>query len=176
MIIQQFHANSTSIELLQNRSITWRQMCWVVASLGCLSLSVALFWALQGAWIIFPFAGLEVALLAYLSLRVSSNSYHKQVVHIQESQIHIEWGAIYPKKNWYFEREQSTFIIHRAKHSLSPDHVELRDKSGQSLRLGEALNKQDIDQFIEIIRASGLYYQIKGRNTTKALDENEIFR
>lgn len=176
MIIQQSNAKTTSIQLLQNRSITWRQMCWVVASLGSLSLCIALFWALQGAWIIFPFAGLEVALLAYLTLRVSSNSYHKQVMHIHESQIHIEWGAIYPKKNWYFEREQSTFIIQRAKHSLSADHVELRDKSGQCLRLGEALNKQDIDQLIEIIRSSKLYYKIVGSNSTKALDENEIFR
>ena len=151
-------------------------MCWFVGTLGALCFSIALFWALQGAWMILPFAGLEIALLAYLSLRVCSNSYNKQVIHINEAQIQIEWGYMYPKKHWQFQREQAQFVIHRAKHSLSPDHVELCDKTQPPLRLGEALNREDIQQFTQLIRGSGVSYQIKGRTKIEALDEREIFR
>jgi uncharacterized membrane protein len=174
MVIIDTFADASRVQLLPNRSISWQRMCWVVIALGIVSFAIAIFWALQGAWIIFPFAGLEIGLLAYLSLKVSSDSYNKQVINIDSSQIHVEWGYVYPKKHWFFERDQSRFVIYRPQHSLSACVVKLIDNEKRTVRLGERLNKDDVDELIAWIRDSNISYQITGRTQINALNERDI--
>lgn len=48
-----------------NHSMSRKETCRVVAILGFFSLSVAIAFGFAGAWMVFPFAGLELLALAY---------------------------------------------------------------------------------------------------------------
>jgi len=170
LVIHQNIKDGFCIRLLPNRSASWKQTKYFVLGISVLSLSIATFWALQGAWVILPFAGLEVALLCILAHRVSYRTYHQQLLRVDDASVKIEWGYYYPKKSWLFERADSEFIITHPEHSLSPACVEIV-QADQALRLGVFLNKEDIDALVELIRNSGLRYRFKGSVKTVALDK-----
>ncbi|MEY3572234.1 MAG: DUF2244 domain-containing protein [Burkholderiaceae bacterium] len=50
--------------LKRNCALTPTQLLWIFGSLAMLSLGMAAFWAAQGAWVVLPFAVLEVLALA----------------------------------------------------------------------------------------------------------------
>jgi uncharacterized membrane protein len=49
--------------LKRNCALTPTQLLWIFGSLAILSLGMATFWAVQGAWVVLPFAVLEVVAL-----------------------------------------------------------------------------------------------------------------
>ena len=58
--------------------------CWIVfGSLACVSLIIAVVFALLGAWLILPFAGLEIAALALVLrwLRAHAGDFERVSVH-----------------------------------------------------------------------------------------------
>ena len=71
---------SIQIILKPNRSLTWRQSLLVMCALGGFCLSIAIVWTFVGAWLILPFAGIEVGLLALVMYLVSCSTYDKQVL------------------------------------------------------------------------------------------------
>ncbi len=157
------------ISLAPNRSATWAQTMFVIGSIGVISLSIAIFWAFQGAWMILPFAGLEITLLVFLAYKVCAKTYHIQILYLDKEEIRLEWGATYPKRKWLFPRSSTNFIITRPNHSLSPSKIEITHNTS-ALRLGELLNKADIDQTIKLLRKAGLSMKYKGTTQTIALD------
>jgi uncharacterized membrane protein len=75
-----------------NRSLSWRQSMWFVAAVAVFLLAISAVFAVRGFWLIFPFAGIEVLLLAYATHRVVYASYRCQVVSIDTSQVVVEKG------------------------------------------------------------------------------------
>jgi len=169
MVIHKHIKGGLQIRLLPNRSATWLQTKWVVAAVGCVSLGIGLFWAIRGAWVVLPFAGLEVFLLGYFAYRVCYFSYHQQVITIEDDQISVEWGDYQPKKRWVFQRDVSEFQINRPSHSLSPAEIFIHDRD-RGLRIGSLLNLEDTEQLINCIRHSGVYYQYAGVTRIHAID------
>ena len=46
-----------------NRSMSWHQNKQILAFMFCVNMAIALSWAAMGAWMVLPFAGLEIALV-----------------------------------------------------------------------------------------------------------------
>ena len=59
----------TVIKLSPNQSASWRETKIVITIMVLLVMSIAIGWTMAGAWIILPFAGLEVGLFAYFMYR-----------------------------------------------------------------------------------------------------------
>lgn len=133
----------------------------MVLLIGTAAFLVALYWTFKGYWIILPFAGLEVGLLAFLSYRVSLDSYHRQRIRLQESHIVVEWGRRYPKRRWRLQRENTILLVERPDHSLSPDILYLKDDQ-QQVRLGEKLGKEDIEALQQHLRGWRIPVRIQG--------------
>ncbi|GGO75213.1 hypothetical protein GCM10010982_39850 [Bowmanella pacifica] len=131
---------------------------------------VALVWSLAGAWLILPFAGLEVSLLAYLAYRVCRDTYNQQVLHIEPGHVVLTQGRYRTVKQWRLKRAQSSFVIYAPAHSLSPRQVELRDQH-QSCRIGEKLNQQDTEQLIDIITHLEIPYHMTGKTKITAMQD-----
>lgn len=69
-----------------NRSMGRRGACWLVLAVAGVSFAVAGTLALRyGAWPILPFAGLEVALLAFVIFRVQAVGHNQEVLVLGES-------------------------------------------------------------------------------------------
>ncbi|MEL7289923.1 MAG: DUF2244 domain-containing protein, partial [Pseudomonadota bacterium] len=55
--------HQVQLHLSPNRSATWQQTKHLIAAFALFISSIAIAWSLAGAWVILPFAGLEVGLL-----------------------------------------------------------------------------------------------------------------
>lgn len=164
------HKNRCQVCLRPNCSATWGQTKLLIAGLGSVALIVAAAWSLAGAWLILPFAGLEVSLLAYLAYRVCRDTYNQQVLHIEPGHVMLTQGRHHKIKQWRLKRAQSCFVISAPAHSLSPRTVELKDQH-QSCIIGEKLNQQDTEQLIDIITHLEIPYRMAGKTKITAIQD-----
>ncbi len=75
-----------------NRSLSWHGVLVFFAAAATVTLTVALMFAAQGAWMILPFAGLElIALAACLYICARKNN-EQEVIHIDQDSVKIEKG------------------------------------------------------------------------------------
>lgn len=75
-----------------NRSMSWRESMLFVLAVAALLTLVSVAFALQGLWMVLPFAGLEVAVLAYCTYRVSLAGYRCEVVSMDAARVVVEKG------------------------------------------------------------------------------------
>ena len=74
------HKHESVILTLQpNRSANWQQNKIIIMVMAAFVMSIAIAWSAVGVWIVLPFAGFEVGLLAFLMHRVSYSTYQKQI-------------------------------------------------------------------------------------------------
>ncbi|GAA6185106.1 DUF2244 domain-containing protein [Aliiglaciecola sp. 2_MG-2023] len=134
--------NITTITLSPNRSATWAEAKMIVFIMALCVLLIASIWALLGMWLILPFAGFEVALLAFLMHKVNRHCYSKQIITINPKTLIIECGIQYPIFNWQFERHKTHLSVIEAESSFDRPHMILTDEN-ISIELGQFLNQQD---------------------------------
>lgn len=70
---------TTIITLSPNQSASWKETKTMITCMVILVMVIALGWTLSGAWIILPFAGLEVGLFAYFMYRVCKQGFAQQI-------------------------------------------------------------------------------------------------
>lgn len=75
-----------------NRALGWYQSMGFVAAVGVFLLVISTVFALQGFWLIYPFAGLEIAALAYATYLVMDVGYLREVVCIDDKQVLVQKG------------------------------------------------------------------------------------
>jgi len=68
--------DSVILTLQANRSANWRQNKIIIIVMPAFVMIISMAWSVMGAWVILPFAGFEVGLLAFLIYRVSYSTYH----------------------------------------------------------------------------------------------------
>lgn len=143
------------ITLEPNRSATRRQTWWFLLLVAGVTFSVALFWALFGAWVVLPFAGLEIAVLSYVMLRVSRATYRMQVIRIRDDVVEVEEGEFYPVRRWRFPRPDTHVNVRDATTPVDPIDLQLHD-GRQHLALGTFLNQADRIQARDALQHAGL--------------------
>lgn len=87
-----------------NCSLSSKGMATVVIVLACLSLTVALAFALAGAWLVFPFAGLEIAAVAYAFYVNHCHAEDYESITIEGDQLAIEK---------HYHRSTTRAVFHR---------------------------------------------------------------
>jgi uncharacterized membrane protein len=80
---------NTTVRLSPNRSATWQQTKVLMIFFTCFVISIATAWSLVGAWLILPFAGVEVSALALVMYLVSRATYQWEEVQIDNESITI---------------------------------------------------------------------------------------
>ncbi|MBM4210151.1 MAG: DUF2244 domain-containing protein, partial [Gammaproteobacteria bacterium] len=82
--------SETSIEIAPHCSLTPRGARWFLVSVCIASLSIALPISLLGFWLVLPFAGLEIALLAWALRTSMARRHQRQTITISETVVVIE--------------------------------------------------------------------------------------
>lgn len=77
------------LHLSPNRSATWQQTKYLIAVFALFISTIAIAWAIVGAWVILPFAGAEVGLLAFIMYMVSKATYQWQTLLISQQSITV---------------------------------------------------------------------------------------
>lgn len=155
MVISDISNGEGTIVLTPNCSASWRANKLFIFALGGLTLVTAFFWTMVGAWVVMPFAGLEIGLFAYFMHRVCRQTHRKQVLYLNADQLRVESGIQYPVNEWQFARQQAFLRVAEAQHALDAHAVYLCDQKNQ-LELGVFLNQDDKKQLILLASAAGL--------------------
>lgn len=155
MVTCQHQGLETLITLEPNRSATRQQTLLFVLLVSGVTFSVALFWAFFGAWLVLPFAGLEIAVLTYVALRVSRSTYRMQVIRVGMDDVMVEEGEFFPVRKWHFLRPDTHVNVLAAQTPMDSIGLHLQD-GFQSLELGAFLNQGDRLKARDALQASGL--------------------
>jgi uncharacterized membrane protein len=81
--------HQVQLHLSPNRSATWQQTKHLIAAFALFISSIAIAWSLVGAWVILPFAGLEVGLLTLVMYLVSKATYRWETLLISSNSIQV---------------------------------------------------------------------------------------
>jgi len=138
-----------------NRSATWRQNKLLIAALSVWCLLIATGFALAGAWVILPFAGIELLGVATGLYYVSWKLSHRHVISFEGSNLRIEKGVYFPKQIWNFPRDTLSISVERQAHPWDPLKIILCGPVEQ-VCVGEFLNKDDSNALLSSLRQQGV--------------------
>ncbi len=155
MVNCQINPGRTIIILMPNQSANRYQTLLLFCLVAGVTLSVALFWLLQGVWLVLPFAGLEIMVLAYVMARVSRATYQKQVITINQQWITVEEGETHPVRRWQFERMATHIDVREAETPADCIELQLVTVNDRKV-LGQFLNQQDLHVVRQALQQAGV--------------------
>jgi uncharacterized membrane protein len=147
------HAQQQIVLVRPNQSATWELNLRIIIALGIWSMLIAISFSLYGAWLILPFAGLEILALFLALYYVCRKLSLRQVIRIEAETITIEKGFYYPIVRWRFAREHARLVVQAQVHPW--DAIALRIFSVQgdeAVEVGEFLNREESQQLLDILR------------------------
>ena len=137
------------ITLSPNSSLTGIYRIIFLASISFICVGIAIVFYFFGAYLILPFAGIEIAILLiafYLSFKWSSR---KELIYISQEVVKIEKGIHKAEYLWEEFRTFTSFQIEKdANKSL---RLSFRSK-GDDVIVGDFLNEDDKNSLINEIR------------------------
>ena len=142
----------STIVLRPNNSATWQFNMMIISSLAFIAFSISAFYALQGLWLIFPFAGSAIVFLficLYLRLRANINI---EVITFDETTVTIERGCYHAEQSWKYHRLWAKIFVKRPGTRGRQKQIFIRSH-GKELELGSFLNKQDKDILIKDLKS-----------------------
>jgi uncharacterized membrane protein len=148
--------DSVILTLQPNRSANWRQNKIIIMVMAAFVMTIAIVWGVVGVWMILPFAGFEVGLLAFLMYRVSYSTYQKQIITIDKDTLTFHAGVYYPKSCYSFCKGKVVVKIIEPQTSYEQTHITL-DDGQQKVVVGEFLNQQDRQTTLSHFKKAHLY-------------------
>ncbi len=154
MVTTQQHSNEQLIILKPNCSSSWAGNRLLLIAITLISLAIAGGFAAIGAWLIIPFAGLEILGLTAALYWVSWKLNYRHVLHFEGSELCIEKGVYCPKQVWHWRRDDSAILVSE-QHPLSPLRISLCCK-GEEVSIGDFLSRDDSRALLRSLQAQGL--------------------
>ena len=140
-----------TIVLRPNHSASWQMNMLIVGSLAFIALCISSYFALQGLWLVFPFAGLEIGFLFFcLYLRIRANI-NTEVITFDENTVLIERGSYHAEDSWEYHRLWTKVFVKKPVIRGYPKQIFIRSH-GKELELGSFLNKQDKEILIKDLK------------------------
>ncbi|MDX1587815.1 MAG: DUF2244 domain-containing protein [Oleiphilaceae bacterium] len=159
--------DSTSLVLTPNRSLSWQGNLWICLAFAFYFLTVGVGTALLGAWVVFPFAVLELAVL-FAGLWVTTRlCYRQQVLTLTPETLRLEKGLNVKQEEWELPRRWTRVYIKYPVHYWKPPRLTLVHRD-REVALGEFLNPEDTAELIDFLEKKGF--------TIDEIRETEIIR
>lgn len=130
------------VVLTPNQSLHWEGNLWVVLAVSIVILLVALPIALQGGWVVLPFAVIQILALTtslYLTLRKLN---YREVITLQNGQILLQRGRNHVETSWVFPESSVKVLVEEQDRPMSSPDIDLVAE-GHCYHLGEFLNRAD---------------------------------
>ena len=137
-----YKKNFFRISLSPNRSLSWKSALVFTIIISSICLSIGFGFALAGASLILPFAGLEVFLVSLCIYLVLKKTYEQEIIYMTPEKLKIEKGSNEPKRVWEYFRLWSYIIVEKPKHPWYPAHI-LITSQGEIVPIGEFLSEEE---------------------------------
>ncbi|SDZ82537.1 DUF2244 domain-containing protein [Microbulbifer marinus] len=146
------------ILLQPNQSLSLSGNLWVFASLVAVSLGISLAFALAGAWMILPFAGLELLLLAVLFGYVYLEGTRREVIRISNERVILDCCKGQRQQTVYhqeFSRDSVTLLVRMGGSAAEPASVCLSGPEG-CLEIGGFLTDAERAELVHKLNRCGI--------------------
>ena len=133
------------ILLAPNQSLSLAGNLWVLVSLVAVSLGISLAFALAGAWMVLPFAGLELILLCVLFGYVYLEGTRREVIRINDQRVMLDCCKGHRQQSVYhqeFARDSLAVLVRMGEGSTDPAAVSFTGPEG-CLEIGDFLTDSE---------------------------------
>lgn len=148
------NTQSWRLILRPNRSADWQFNKYLLMALGGISFVIAAGFALIGAWVIIPFAGLEILALSLALYWVCWKLSFCHCITIKGDQCIIEKGVYYPRQSWQWTVDATSVAIQVADGSALPKCF-LQSSDGR-VQIGDFLDERETQDMIRALQQSQL--------------------
>lgn len=149
------HPDGIRLLLTPNHSLSWRGNVQIWLGLLAISAVIAGSMAIAGAWVIIPFAGLELAALAAGFYLTSRDCQRREVLTIDDTDIHLEKGRSRKLAEWTLPKRYARVRLNAPRHPFTPPRLELIHRE-TNVSLGNFLNIEDTDILIRLLESRGM--------------------
>lgn len=157
------HPGGLRLLLTPNRSLSWRGNVRIWLGLVALCALIATGWTLAGAWLVIPFAGLELLALAIGFYLTSRACQRQEVITLAGDTIVVEKGRLKKLAQWTLPRPYTRLSLQAPAHPFAPGKLCLRHRDLR-IPLGTFLNTEDTNYLIDTLTARGLTLERVGRD------------
>ncbi|MEM6707690.1 MAG: DUF2244 domain-containing protein [Pseudomonadota bacterium] len=142
---------TVQIVLKPNRSWTWRNNVWVLASLFTLSLTIGIFFLFHRYWMILPFTLTEVAIVSACLYYCVRETHRQEVLRMGVDRVVLERGIWRPQERREFERYFTRFSVTQPPYRGHQKTVSLSCR-GEDTEIGSFLPPADKDELIRVLK------------------------
>lgn len=144
------------IILQPNASWSWRANLFLLYTLMAVSFTIAIAFLMDGAWLILPYSGLEMAAVGLGIYYCVRKCNLQEVITVSEHEVLIQRGIRAPEEQWHYHRVWARFLVKRPSHPWRRTVIAIRSH-GNELEIGSFLNDPDktalIDQLKRVVPA-----------------------
>jgi uncharacterized membrane protein len=134
-----------------DQSATWRANLLLLLALAVPVLAIAVVFAALGAWLVLPFAGLELLALGSALYHVNWKQQYRHVITVSAESVSIAKGHYAPRQRWRFLRHSTRLTIITEQYPWDGPELCVNDPH-QSVTLGEFLNREDSLKLMELLQ------------------------
>lgn len=144
MVATQFDkfARSRRFFIRPNCSLPWRNAVRFYVSMVSLSFGIAIAFAFKGAWLILPFAGLEMLVLGVALYVTARRAASWQEISINGDRIHVVEHDARGQQEQSFQRAWAQVLHEEAAIKGHPSRLSIRSH-GRSIEIGGCLNEKE---------------------------------
>ena len=152
-----------------NQSASWQSNKQLLLTVGLITGFIATLFSLMGAWLILPFAGIEITALGGALYVVCRRLNLRHVLHFSGDLLIIEKGMKQAQQRWQLHKQTTSIIVERQNHPWDPIKIYLCSRHQQDtceqIAVGDFLNSEDSQQLLRILRQQGVAVGTDSRNT-----------
>ncbi len=139
------------IVIRPNCSLTWQQTVQVFGGVAVVALTIGAFFVLMGAWLVLPFAGLEVIALGVGLYVCARRGTEREVISILSDRIAVERGRYRPQFRCELGRAWATVQLVRSRRRGYPSRLTIRSH-GREVQVGACLVEEEREELADTLR------------------------
>lgn len=144
-----------------NRSLTPRQQKVFFLFMCVVVLGIAGAFAIRGFWPVLPFAGLEIAVLAYALWHCARSGMLTEVISVAPDRISVDKGHRHLARVWETPLAWAQIRLDRSGRDWYPSRLVIRSH-GKELQLGSFLNEDERQRLATELRRAVAGFAVRG--------------
>ncbi|MEM7358796.1 MAG: DUF2244 domain-containing protein [Pseudomonadota bacterium] len=125
-----------------NKSMSWQTNKKILLFMLFVNMLIGISFALVGAWMILPFAGLEIAAVAAGTYYVCWKLNFKEIITIEAESVILQKGVYYPKQTWHWQKSATRLLSRPGGYRQSPPDLYLKHLD-ETVEIGDFLNRKE---------------------------------
>ncbi|MFL1405553.1 DUF2244 domain-containing protein [Marinobacter sp. M1N3S26] len=148
--------------LTPNRSISWPALVRVWLGLVLLTSIVVVGMSLAGAWLVIPFAGMELVAVGAGLWYTARKCCRQEVITFGPSRVRLEKGHEHCEQQWDWPRPSVRILLDEKPHPWLRERICLCC-NGEEVPLADFLNPRDSRELVTLLESQGFPVRRRSR-------------